>query len=521
MATVDRRSSAPHDTAPSAAQLEGMPADTCNGGAYARWRGAGFGAVTIARRVGVPMKSALAYSANGGGMRPTKLLFLTTMLTLTLLGGTNAVAQSDRIEWVDQFGTVGFDAVDGVAAGADSVYATGRVGFGSLPGQVSDGGVDSFLKKYDASGNVIWTRQFGTPGFDGFTEAVVDGAAVFVFGLTTGTVPGQVSAGGPDIFLQVFDDAGQPITTSQFGTSGVDFVLSATAHDSHLYVFGFTSGEFDGQASQGGSDFFVAKMSEMGDLLWVDQFGTPEDDPTFFTLGGIAVDDDGIYIGSSVATPLAGSEGLESADGFLRSYDHAGQEQWTRAIGTGCTDLVTSLALHGSDLVVTGVTFGDLADPWSTRCTLPPLNQRDRNRFPRTFVQLRSAGDGAEIWTRQYEGNGINQGEFSLGIKVASGPEAIYVASEALRTPATQPPDPSCPTGQGGFSEDVHVRAYDLNGDELWTQIIGTRATDAPSGLAVNATGAYVGGVTSCSLAGQPPAGSGEAFFLKVRTDPE
>lgn len=434
-----------------------------------------------------------------------------------IVSSDKALAQSERIEWVEQFGTVGFDSVDSVAADSDFAYATGRVGSGALPGQTGAGGVDVFLKKYDASGKTAWTRQFGTSEFDGFTTAVVVDATVYVLGITLGTFPGQVSPGVPDVFLQIFDDAGQPVTSAQFGTSGLDSVLSAVVYDSYLYVLGFTGGEFDGETSQGGWDFFVARLSLAGELLWVDQFGTADYDPAIFTLGGIAVDESGIYVGSSVSTPLPGSVGFESEDGFVRAYGHDGEVMWTRPIGTACADLVSDLALRGDELVVTGLTLGDLADPWSPQCTNPPIAQRGMGQFPQTFVQVLSANDGTEVWSRQFEGSGLG-GDSSLGIKVAVGANAIYVASEGIRPPGTLPPDQSCSPSTGG-PEDIHVRAYDFAGNELWTQFLGSRDTDAPSGLAVNGTGVYVGGSTMCSLTGQPNAGSGDAFLLKVGTD--
>ncbi len=60
------------------------------------------------------------------------------------------------------------------------------------------------------------------------------------------------------------------------------------------------------------------------------------------------------------------------------------------------------------------------------------------------------------------------------------------------------------------------MRAYDFNGNELWTQIVGSTATDAPSGIAVNASGAYVGGSTRCTLGAIANAGSGDGFVLKI-----
>jgi len=73
-----------------------------------------------------------------------------------------------------------------------------------LPGQTSSGGVDLYVRKYDATGNVVWTRQFGTPGTDYATGVSVDASGVYVHGSTTGTLPGQTSAGDSDVFVRKY-----------------------------------------------------------------------------------------------------------------------------------------------------------------------------------------------------------------------------------------------------------------------------------------------------------------------------
>jgi uncharacterized protein (TIGR03437 family) len=77
------------------------------------------------------------------------------------------------------------------------------VGFtaGTLPDQSSAGGGDAFVRKYDASGNLEWTRQFGSTGGDSATAIATNSTGVYVAGDTTGTLPAQFSAGGIDSFL--------------------------------------------------------------------------------------------------------------------------------------------------------------------------------------------------------------------------------------------------------------------------------------------------------------------------------
>src|SRR3989304_644994 len=59
------------------------------------------------------------------------------------------------------------------------------------------------------SGQVVdWTRQFGTSSFDVAYAVAVDGSGVYVAGRTDGTLPGEMSAGGDDAFLRKYGAEG-------------------------------------------------------------------------------------------------------------------------------------------------------------------------------------------------------------------------------------------------------------------------------------------------------------------------
>ncbi|MGH2829382.1 MAG: SBBP repeat-containing protein, partial [Actinomycetota bacterium] len=103
--------------------------------------------------------------------------------------------------WTRQFGTASSDYASGVAAdGSGNVYVAGTTG-DTLPGQTSSGDYDVYLRRYDASGNGVWTRQFGSASYDAAFGVAVDGLGnVSVAGLTLGALPGQTSSGDADAF---------------------------------------------------------------------------------------------------------------------------------------------------------------------------------------------------------------------------------------------------------------------------------------------------------------------------------
>ena len=445
---------------------------------------------------------------------------LVVLLVMWVVMASAGEARAQEVSWIRQFGTSGLDTTGGIAGDSNHVYVTGSVGFDlALPGLVSAGGVDTFVRKLDAAGADLWTTQFGTSGFDGVSKLAIVEGSLYVAGLTTGTFEGQSSAGGEDIFIRQYDLEGNSGWTRQFGTSGNDRALGIAAHADGVYVFGDTTGVFPTQTSAGGSDFFVAKLDFGGSLLWVRQFGTSGDDPGAIFLGGIAVDYTGVYVGSGVPLALPGQASVGDVDALLRKYDFNGNELWTTQFGTACRDRVTGVAVHSSGVYVAGGTFGEMANPFSRRCTHPlPLSA---SQVPSTFVQRRTA-DGTVLWTQQYddgsEGSSGRPTGFSLAHGLAVGDTGVFVVSEAIRAGnpgALDQIDPACPPA-GPNELDIHVRAYGLEGETIWTQLIGSTAIESASDITVNATGVYVAGTTGCQLAGQVSAGSADAVVIKL-----
>jgi hypothetical protein len=133
---------------------------------------------------------------------------------------------------------------------------------GTLEGQTSAGGGDAFVRKYDASGAVLWTQQFGSASSDAAHSVAVDGAGnVLVAGSTGGTLEGQTSAGDYDAFVRKFDSSGALLVTRQFGSASVDNASSVAVDGSgNALVAGRTGGTFAGQTNAGGMDAFVTRL---------------------------------------------------------------------------------------------------------------------------------------------------------------------------------------------------------------------------------------------------------------------
>ena len=387
--------------------------------------------------------------------------------------------------WTRQFGSGSFDFGQDVAIdGAGNLYVAGST-WGAHPGETDMGVQDAFVRKYDSDGLEVWTRQFGTIGFDEAASLGVDDAGnVYVTGWTDEALPGQTNAGlGEDAYLRKYDSNGFEIWTRQFGTEGSDLAVGVVVSgDSGVFVAGYTDGALPGQASSGSFDGYLRSYDADGLELWTRQFGIQDDDMA----NGVAADDaSNIYV-------VGTTEGVEGDDAFIRKYDSNGNHIWTRRFGTRGNDSASSVVVDGAgNLYVAGRVGGPL--PGHTG-----LGGYD------VFLR-RYDSDGIELWTRQF---GTRQDDQAYAVTVDSQGD-LYIAG---RTGGALPGHTR--TGR----EDAFVVKYNAEGHELWNLQFGSPRSAGDVGAGIDGAGdVYVAGETGGAFPGYAYLGGrNDAFLLKI-----
>lgn len=235
------------------------------------------------------------------------------------------------VSWTDQFGSAGNDFVRGAAATDKAVFVGGSVR-AALPGQTHVGAADAFLRKYDASGNEEWTRQFGTAGIDAVRDVALVHGGIVVVGETAGALPGQAWLGGSDLFVRMFDPRGNTRWTRQFGTAGSEIAWGIDVAGNAIYVSGDVAGALPEQQFAGGPlDAFVRRYDAQGNEVWTEQFGTTGFDRAI----RVATDGDHVAVVGRAGGSLSGQSYAGGAtDPFVRLYDAEGSELWTRMFGS-------------------------------------------------------------------------------------------------------------------------------------------------------------------------------------------
>ncbi len=343
---------------------------------------------------------------------------------------------SGNFQWTRQLGTDRADESIGVSAdGLGSVYISGLTD-GSLEG-LNAGDRDAFLSKYDDSGTLQWTRQFGTDRDDlGFIVSADGLGSVYMTGYTEGSLGGP-NAGDRDAFLTKHDDSGMHQWTRQIGTVSYDVGNGVSADGlGGVYITGSTAGGLEGATNTGDRDVFLSKYNDSGTLRWTRQFGTELADEGF----GVSADGLGsIYITGWTEGDLGGPNAGDS-DAFLSKYDDSGTLQWTRQIGTNSADQSFDVSVDG---------LGGVYIAGGTEGSLDGLNAGSRDVFISKYND-----SGTLQWTRQI---GTDQWDESIGAS-ANGVDSVYITGStegSLGGPNVR------------FGWDVFVAKYSTNLSEL------------------------------------------------------
>jgi uncharacterized protein (TIGR03437 family) len=333
---------------------------------------------------------------------------LGTFPTFQNAGGGDAIlfkynAQGTLL-WTRQYGTTPNDSILGLAADATGVYVVGGTG-AALPGQPYAGSFDSYVRKYDPNGNILWTNQFGSTGSDELNQAVLDSTGLYVVGRVVGALPGQTSSGAEDAFIRKYTFDGTVLWTRQFGTAADEGAYAVSADSTGVYVTGPTNGNL--AAAPSGTDSFLRKYDANGNVLWTRQISS---DGTFLDFPwGVATHSTGVYICGQTQGVFAGQGKIGgSDDSWIRRYDTNGTLVWTRQFGVFAGDSCNGLAVAYNWIYAPIAAGGDSQlwrfNPDGTTSGILSLNSAD-NEF---FAAVATDATGAYV-TGQKDGSSLGQ----------------------------------------------------------------------------------------------------------------
>jgi Immunoglobulin domain/Beta-propeller repeat len=352
--------------------------------------------------------------------------------TLTNAGRTDvflAVLQSNgSVTWAVRSGGPNMDFAEGVTVDNGSVagpppqiYVTGffqtNATFGSTIFSDNQATNKFFIAAYNTSGGFVWARKSDGVGPSRGRAVASAGIGVCVAGSFASAAmfsgSSLVSAGGLDGFVLRYDSAGNlALTPRRAGTltntAAFNDEVTGVAVDTNgnFFVTGYFQGQatFDGSngissVTTGQPDFFLAKYSRAGILLWVRQGGgigpSGGKGVVLDPLGNAYVTGSFSNSATFAGTTLTGAGGTEM---FCALYDSMGELVKARRAGGVGDDAGLAAATDGKgNMFVAGshsapAAFGSnaLANAGGADAFLTRLTLFASNALPQITTQPRS-----------------------------------------------------------------------------------------------------------------------------------
>ena len=303
--------------------------------------------------------------ANDGGFFMAGSSSSTNSGTLTGInnnGGSNTdmwVMKTDaagNLEWQKLLGGIYQDAAYSVNATSDggcivaghSISPVG--GIFTTPGYGANDGV---IIKLNAAGSVQWYKLLGGSGLDGLAsvQQTADGGYIACgnsLSSNTGGLTGITGNGGSDAWIVKMDNAGNIQWQKLLGGNVFDALTSIiqTSDGGYIGVGSSSSsniGTLLGVSNNGGSDVWVIKMDNAGNLEWQKLFGgTLGDYADGFSGAAIKKTGDGGYIvgAYSISSNTGSLTGITNngavngtADCWIIKLNGFGSLQWQKLLG--------------------------------------------------------------------------------------------------------------------------------------------------------------------------------------------
>lgn len=349
-----------------------------------------------------------------------------------------------------------------------NVYSVGSAA-GDLGGLANQAENDAFLRKYDVSGELVWSRLLGaTEDGAGFAVAVDVNDEIVIAGSARGVLTETAYGGNYDSFVTKFDSTGAEQWTRQAAPYANDSALALTTDASgNVFVAGQTASEISaGMTHAGGTDAYLTKLDSSGTHVWDKQFGGTGNDRAT----AVAVDGSGnIYVA-----------GEKDGNAILRRYVDSDASQ--------TPDWEVDLGALNSDGAVSGIAVGSSGNVYlsgqTSNAALSGSIVNAHSGGTDGFVsQIIDSGASAAVGFTTYVGSSSMDTLGGIAVKASAGADEIYV------TGAT---DGAVDGGAAASAQDTFVMKLDNTGTEVWAHQDHSAVSQSGNAIAYDATATSV-----------------------------
>jgi len=285
---------------------------------------------------------------------------------------------------------------------------------------------DIFFSKFDANGNLLWTKTLGGSGRETLSKVLTDNMGnIYVIGTFEGV--------------------------ADFDPSLTVYTLTATANL---------------------LDVFFAKYDSLGNLIWAKNLSCNQ----LSEVTAAALDNSGNlflsgnFLGTLNVDPLVATTTLTtgSKDVFFAKYNSSGNYLWAKRIGSGGNDFTADMVVDAfSNIYITG--------NFEATCDFDPSPSTaflsDQYANGEAYL-AKYDGNGNYLWVRPISSQGPSESGLNLHI-TSTGHVVLAGVFYASTATFYAPNNTLILTSNQGSCRSLFLSKYDLTGDIVFSKLVG------------------------------------------------
>ena len=363
------------------------------------------------------------------------ILFLATAISTLLI--TKAFSQPPEPEWQNTIGGNNSDYLQSVQQTPDGGYILAGFSYSDLSGDKTEaliGNSDYWVVKVNSAGTIEWQNTIGGSSYDDLYSAQ------------------QTSDGG--------------------------YILAGRSYSG-------ISGDKT-EASYGGYDYWIVKLTNTGDIEWQHAIGGSGDDNLWSAEQTI---DGGFILGGYSTSGISGDKteaAIGLADYWVVKLDNNGNIEWQNTIGGSNTDyLVTAHQTADNGYILGGYSISTLSGD-KTEATIGVYD----------FWVLKLNSTGSILWQNTIGGNSTEYlrsiEQTTDGGYILGGPSYSGVGGDKTEA-----------NFDGGEFKDYWVVKLNSNGNIVWQNAYGAVGDDVLGAIRQTSDGGYIaGGYSNSGISG-------------------
>ncbi|QMU31030.1 T9SS type A sorting domain-containing protein [Adhaeribacter radiodurans] len=412
--------------------------------------------------------------------------------------------------WNLRYGGTGNEGFTAIIKTSDGGYLSGGYTNSGVSGdktQSSQGKNDFWIVKSDAAGKKLWDKRYGGSQEEYLNRIIqTSDGGYLLAGSSLSEISGdktQASRGGRDYWIVKISNTGVKQWDKRFGGSGYDELKKVIQLSTGEYILaGYSNSPAGGnksQASRGGYDYWIIKISSTGTQVWDKRYGGSSDE----ILSGIVLTpDNGFLLGGHSWSGKNGDKSQVSRGGsdfWVISLDKNGNKLWDKTYGGSGEDEAYSLGRSGKDYFISG------------QSDSPAGGDKTRgSQGGKDFWFIKFNSTGAKIWDKRF--GGTLDEELRASVQTSDG--GYLLAGKSFSNKSGNKSQNS----QG--SSDYWIVKTDKDGMYQWDKRYGgSGAEELRAVIQTSDGGLLLAGKSDSGVSGdrtQPSQGGTDFWLVKV-----